>query len=113
MVELRWLTRKTGDRVINKYGFFKDNEITVLQYRQVVDKTIRAGMPGIEYGAPWGQVPPINQHWDWSDWKDVPTVIENTNISNKCIQCGLELEGAVGYVCNQINCPTGLGGSIA
>jgi hypothetical protein len=105
MVELRWLTRKTGDKVINKYGFFKDNETTVLQYRQVVDKTIRAGMWSTE------DVLQTANH-QWSDWLDVPTVIENINLSNKCIQCGLELEGAMGYVCNQINCPTGLGGSV-
>lgn len=28
----------------------------------------------------------------------------------KCSKCGLELKGAMGYVCNNYPCPTGLGG---
>lgn len=28
-----------------------------------------------------------------------------------CSKCGLKLEGSMGYVCNQPQCPTGLGGS--
>lgn len=28
----------------------------------------------------------------------------------KCPKCGIELKGAMGYVCNNYPCPTGLGG---
>lgn len=28
---------------------------------------------------------------------------------NRCAACGLELSGALGYVCTRIDCPTGLG----
>jgi len=28
---------------------------------------------------------------------------------SQCPECGIKLEGVVGYVCNRPNCPTGLG----
>ena len=31
---------------------------------------------------------------------------------NSCHKCGLKFEGTMGYVCNQIDCPTGLGPAI-
>ena len=53
-----------------------------LQYRQIVDKTVRGQPVGpfgkpIEYHTPWGQIPPVTQNWEWTDWKDVPSVEEN------------------------------------
>lgn len=30
---------------------------------------------------------------------------------NNCSKCGLKLESAMGYVCNNYPCPTGLGGT--
>jgi len=106
MVELRWLTKKTGEQVLNKYGFFQNGEVTVLQYRQKIDTTIRAGM--------WSNEDMLKTaNYQWSDWVDVPTVIETMTPTNKCQQCGIEMNGNMGYVCNQLNCPTGLGGSIS
>ncbi len=32
------------------------------------------------------------------------------NPPSNCSKCGLKLEGAMGYVCNNNPCPTGLGG---
>lgn len=106
MIEMRWLTRKTGEQVLNKYGFFQDGEMTVLQYRQKVDNTIRAGL--------WSSEDIIKTaNYQWSDWCDVPTVNETTESTNKCPMCGIEMGVNMGYVCNQLNCPTGLGGSIS
>jgi hypothetical protein len=93
MVQLRWFTKKkliTAEMVIeysNKHNISPlhakrelegDSPSYQLQYRQIIDKTVRAGLglPGIEYGAPWGQVPPVNQNWEWSEWKDVNYVTE-------------------------------------
>jgi hypothetical protein len=104
MIELRWLKRKTGEQVLNKYGFFTDGEVTVLQYRQKVDITTYAGL---------GPFPDAMKNIQWSDWKDVPAVDEiATNYqTNKCPKCGLELKGAMSYTCTTLNCPTGLGSS--
>lgn len=108
MIELRWLTRKTGDKVINRYGMFSDGEVTVLQYRQKIDTTAYAGL---------GPFPETLKNMQWSDWKDVPSVVETaTNPlsnyqSNKCPKCGLEIKGAMSYTCTQTDCPTGFGSS--
>ena len=59
MVQLRW---------------YKSHDSEKLQYRQMIDKTMRAGVPIVEYGAPWGQMPPVNQNWEWSKWTDIPEV---------------------------------------
>ena len=32
-------------------------------------------------------------------------------MGGNCPQCGLKLEGVMGYVCSQPKCPTGLGGA--
>lgn len=103
MIQLRWLNQN-GNRI--------------LQYRQIVDKTVRAlpagpfGTP-VVYHTPWGQMPPVNQTWDWTDWTTVPEVTEPTptHDPDKCPKCGLDLKGAISYTCIQPNCPTGLGGS--
>lgn len=68
MIQMRWLTT--------------NYEKPKLQYRQIIDKTVRGQPVGpfgkpIEYHTPWGQVPPITQNWQWTDWKDVPYVEEN------------------------------------
>lgn len=39
-----------------------------------------------------------------------PTVPKNPEY-NLCPKCGLKLEGVMGYVCPQAQCPTGLGGA--
>jgi hypothetical protein len=87
MIEMRWLV-KNGERV--------------LQYRQQVDTTIRAGM------WPNDQIQKT-ANYQWSDWIDVPYVTES--ITDKCPKCGLDLKGAISYTCIQPSCPTGLGGS--
>ena len=97
MIQMRWLV---------------DGDERTLQYRQIVDKTIRTGMPGIEYGTPWGQLPPANCDWQWSDWTDVPEVVENISpFRGKCEKCGLAFIGTMSYTCTQTDCPTGLGSS--
>jgi len=76
-----------------------------LQYRQKYDVTIRAGLN-------WSNEDMLRTaNYQWSDWQDVPEV--TTQVSNKCPKCGLLLEGAMGYVCIQNNCPTGLGSAIS
>jgi hypothetical protein len=50
MIEMRWLKRSTGERVIDHYGLFQNGVETVLQYRQIMNQT------------------------RWGDWQDVPTV---------------------------------------
>ena len=62
MIQMRWLVTNW--------------EKPKLQYRQIVDKPQPIGPFGkpIEYHTPWGQVPPITQNWEWTDWQDVPEV---------------------------------------
>lgn len=96
MVEMRW--------------YSTDNQPPRLQYRVYIDHT--------SYALPAG-VPPLRGHetMRWSMWRDVPEVHEpprysnSSNNSNKCPKCGLVMEGAMGYVCSDPQCPTGLGGS--
>lgn len=105
MIEVRWLKRKTGQQVINKYGFYEDGVVTVLQYRQQIDTTIRAGM--------WNNSDIVKTaNYQWSDWQDVPTVVESaihplqSYQPNKCPKCGLEIKGAMSYTCTNNPCPT-------
>ncbi len=56
MIELRFLRRNTGERIINKHGMFVDGEETVLQYRQKIDVGV------------W------ETQLEWSDWIDVKTI---------------------------------------
>jgi hypothetical protein len=68
MIELRWFTRDSnldvgwgGPPVYEKER--------VLQYRQKIDVTVRAGQwdaAGIAQTA----------NWQWSEWKDVPEVTD-------------------------------------
>lgn len=115
-VELRWYTRKTGNRVIDKYGMFRDGEETVLQYRVLgsseVNRDADAAPKTISRtGVPYY----IEITHTWSEWVDVPSVHENSvpSTSNKCTSCGILLEGTMSYCCSQPNCPTGLGSSIS
>lgn len=55
MIEMRWLVPVEGERV--------------LQYRQQIDTTVRAGWP-----TPDGIAQTANMQW--SDWRDVPLVAE-------------------------------------
>jgi hypothetical protein len=91
MMEMRWLV-KNGERV--------------LQYRQQVDTTIRAGM------WPNDQIQKT-ANYQWSSWIDVPSVVEPNALApaDKCPKCGLDLKGSISYTCIQPSCPTGLGGS--
>ena len=69
MIELRWLKRYTGKTVYNQYGLDELEKETVLQYRQKIDTTIRAGMWSNEDIA-------RTATYEWSDWHDVKTVDE-------------------------------------
>ena len=100
MIELRWYTT--------------DNKYRTLQYRQKIDTTIRAGGPGT-----WNNTSIMETaNYQWSDWRDVPEVYEAATYSgyptlDKCPKCGLDMTSAMGYVCLQTNCPTGLGSSMS
>jgi hypothetical protein len=65
MIELRWARRNTGNRVLNEYGFFRDEIEQVLQYRQELDTT------------------PLTEtaNYEWSEWQDVP-VLDQTLPNN-------------------------------
>jgi hypothetical protein len=39
-----------------------------------------------------------------------PTINPPIAAPNHCSKCGLKMEGVMGYVCSQPQCPTGLGG---
>lgn len=96
MIELRWLITNPA------FGHRK------LQYRQQVDTTIRAGMwPAPDMAR--------TANMQWSAWHDVPEIVEQpaSNTVSKCAKCGIALEGSMSYVCPQVNCPTGLGSSVA
>ena len=121
MVELRWLTRHIEPSVteVKEFPYYGRDPgtrtVTVLQYRQRIDTTIRAGGPGTWDNAAIERT----ANYQWSDWHDVPTVVEGTlrnpepvmmtNTSNKCPKCGLNLTNTLGYYCTAPNCPTGLG----
>lgn len=68
MYELRWLEKETGKKLQNEWGYYYDETVQVLQYRVKYDSNIYAGM------GPW---PDNIRQMVWSDWKDVPVVIEN------------------------------------
>ena len=58
MVELRWYVPVEGEKV--------------LQYRQKVDTTVRAGGPGV-----WStEMTDLTANMQWSPWRDVPVVAE-------------------------------------
>jgi hypothetical protein len=67
MIELRWLKRKTGKSLMNEHGYFYDETVKILQYRQKYDHT--------DYGVITnaGDFSVIRM---WSDWIDVPIVEE-------------------------------------
>lgn len=77
MIEMRWLEYQVEETVVPpsyqvQYGK-PFEKVTVfkkkLQYRQMMNTTVYAGMPGQDF---------INQHakMGWSEWKDVPVVQE-------------------------------------
>ena len=76
MVQLRWY------KVSQTLRGSELDHTKKLQYRQIIDKTVRAQPVGpfgkpIEYHTPWGQVPPVPpiiQNWEWTEWMDVPEV---------------------------------------
>ena len=57
MIEMRWLQRSTGERIMNRFGFYEDETETVLQFRQIVNQT------------------------RWSDWTTVPVQQQSTDTS--------------------------------
>lgn len=96
-MQLRWLV---------------DGDERRLQYRNWIDTTVRVGMPGINYGAPMGQIPSVIGNWQWTEWTDVPEIVENPSpFKGKCSKCGLAFIGTMSYTCTQTDCPTGLGSS--
>lgn len=48
----------------------------------------------------------------WHEARRQKEIVSNPFDQNKdkCPKCGINLEGAMGYVCGSVNCPTGLGG---
>ena len=68
MMELRWLTRDSKLDISEDYTPCYAKE-RVLQYRQMYNATVYAGMPGQDF---------MNQtaKMVWSDWKDVPEVTD-------------------------------------
>jgi hypothetical protein len=60
MMEMRWLTKTTGDRV--------------LQYRQMVDKTVYAHANTSALSREW--INNGHRNMQWSEWVDVREVIE-------------------------------------
>jgi hypothetical protein len=67
MFELRWLERSTGKKLMNEHGFFYDETVKVLQFRQQYETTF--------YGE-IGQDGDFMKRMVWGEWKDVPTVTE-------------------------------------
>ena len=59
MIEMRWLVRPGWD-----------GPERVLQYRQQIDVTVRAGGAGTWDTASIART----ANWQWSDWRDVPEV---------------------------------------
>lgn len=55
MTELRWCEQKTGKKMMNDWGYYYDETVKVLQYRNLVND-------------------------QWSDWKDVPIVPDEKDI---------------------------------
>ncbi len=45
-----------------------------------------------------------NNYFPTNPWPSSPNTFSNT-----CKECGLKLEGTMGYVCSNPKCPTGLG----
>lgn len=67
MFDLRWLEKNTGKRLQNEWGYYYDETVQVLQYRIKYDKNIYAG------NGPW---PDDMRQMVWSEWRDVPVVVE-------------------------------------
>ena len=105
MIELRWLETKG----------FGGSPVKILQYRQTVDTTVRAGM--------WNSADTQKTaNYQMSAWQDVPVVHDNVvplpigdqvkQQYTRCSKCNVELNhGPMSYVCPHMNCPTGLGSS--
>lgn len=51
--------------------------------------------------------PNTPDHWPWP-MLPLPDEPAKTGIEF-CPRCGIEMKGVMGYVCNRIDCPTGLG----
>jgi hypothetical protein len=64
-IELRWVIRPTP--VLDaSTGILNHVPKTVLQYRKYYDRGAYAGLYGV----------PAGKNLQWSDWTDVPTVME-------------------------------------
>ena len=55
MTEVRWCEKKTGKKVMNDWGFYFDETIQVLQYRNYVNN-------------------------EWTQWVDVPLQKEEEDL---------------------------------
>lgn len=68
MIELRW------KEILSKVEYNNDRPVVkkVLQYRQMIDKTVRTGLFTAEEQL-------HTSNYQWSDWQDVPTIQEIPN----------------------------------
>ena len=73
MIEMRWLVKQ-----------YMHGDERVLQYRQKYDVTIRGGA-----GTWTDDAIARTAHWKWSEWRDVPEIVENMNDDTirDCIGC--------------------------
>lgn len=67
MMELRWLERKTGKQCMNEWGYYYDETVRILQYRQ--QETVTDYRIALYDGS-------YLTTKRWTDWADVPTVSE-------------------------------------
>lgn len=70
MFELRWLERKTGNKLMNEHGYYFDETHRILQFRY------KYNQPMYSYHS--SLIPPEDRYeFVWSDWYDVPTINES------------------------------------
>ena len=80
MIEMRWLTWEEEENIVPpvhqiQFGKPFDKHMVVkrkLQYRQMIDTTIRAGGAGTWDNASIART----ANMQWSEWRDVPEVVE-------------------------------------
>lgn len=77
MIEMRWLEYECEETIVPptreiQFGKPFDRAVVIktkLQYRQMINTTVYAGMPDQDFKNRTATM-------GWSDWKDVPTVRE-------------------------------------
>lgn len=83
----------------------KEHELVLAQYRVARLQREVARREGAE-------PPPEPMPWYPEPFLPSPTWPPTFTSKPSCGECGLVLEGVMGYVCNHVPCPTGLGGPI-